>query len=150
MKIKNVPFFQPYKYLGPVENGGGHLCSLVAVIVNCQLKVISSEQLCNQYNAHLAQHDHVRLLLLCQLGQNLAHVDWLERDQHWPLRHELSQTFECLFTVLQTNAKTNNAVEEKRNCPVLVKSVTALLAKRIANSLASTLLRSVLECVWLV
>ena len=76
MKIKNVhTFFQPYKYLGPVENGGGHLCSLVAVIVNCQLKVISSEQLCNQYNAHLAQHDHVRLLLLCQLGQIL--LTWI-------------------------------------------------------------------------
>ena len=30
-------------------------------------------------NSHLAKHDHVCLLLLCQLSQDLADMDWLEK-----------------------------------------------------------------------
>ena len=33
-----------------------------------------------QCYVHLAQHDHVCLLLLCQLSQDLADMDWLEKN----------------------------------------------------------------------
>ena len=109
---------------------------LSSSIASWKLFHMMTAELWIQCYVHLAQHDHVCLLLLCQLCQDLAHMDWLERDQHWPRDHKTSVRYWAPLPS-ECYKQTNNSAKVPSKLwfsPVLCKSITAF-QQNVSHSL---------------